>query len=217
LLVPNGALLSFLARDYGDPQARKRFFIFAACHFVTLPQPPAATHGDPSLAKENGVRGLPWTTTGDVLEIFSMVPNGFFPNMNDRKKSTLQPGDNDYEEIVADKQSLTVRASGPAIFHYLKNEEGKRQCVSVREAAAIQGYPNTYEFFGSLMDKYKQVGNSVPSGLATAIARSFSDVLKFVYRGEDVEMQGSKKVAPEQQSKPSFISVLFARLFLSPH
>lgn len=189
------------ACDFGDAQARPRFIIFASRHFVPLPLPPRPTHGPivnpfPSsfLSKHGLVKSTArWVTTGDVLDVFNKVPDNHFPNMSDRKTSSLEPGDKDYNEIKADKLSPAIRASGPPLFHYALDRHGNRQCTSVRENAAIQGYPNWYEFFGNQGDKYKQVGNSVPVGLATAMARSAAEVLRFVYQGEEINLQGNRK------------------------
>ncbi|WP_435524919.1 DNA cytosine methyltransferase [Chryseobacterium indoltheticum] len=38
--------------------------------------------------------------------------------------------------------------------------------------ARLQGYPDSYVFLGSKSEQSRQVGNSVPVGLASAIAKS---------------------------------------------
>ena len=48
---------------------------------------------------------------------------------------------------------------------------------SWREAAAIQTFPPTLEFFGDLTSKYKQIGNAVPVKLAEIIATHLYGVL----------------------------------------
>uniref|UniRef100_A0AAY4B461 DNA (cytosine-5)-methyltransferase n=1 Tax=Denticeps clupeoides TaxID=299321 RepID=A0AAY4B461_9TELE len=45
----------------------------------------------------------------------------------------------------------------------------QHRVVSVRECARSQGFPDTYRFFGNILDKHRQVGNAVPPPLAKAI------------------------------------------------
>ncbi len=50
--------------------------------------------------------------------------------------------------------------------------------ITVREAAALQGFPRSFRFLGSRCDKYRQIGNSVPPPLAEAIAREVVKALR---------------------------------------
>nr|Q27746.1 RecName: Full=DNA (cytosine-5)-methyltransferase PliMCI; AltName: Full=DNA methyltransferase PliMCI; Short=DNA MTase PliMCI; Short=M.PliMCI; AltName: Full=Dnmt1; AltName: Full=MCMT [Paracentrotus lividus]CAA90563.1 DNA (cytosine-5-)-methyltransferase [Paracentrotus lividus] len=45
----------------------------------------------------------------------------------------------------------------------------QHRVVSVRECARSQGFPDTYRFFGSILDKHRQIGNAVPPPMAAAI------------------------------------------------
>ena len=62
--------------------------------------------------------------------------------------------------------SWTIIASpghweGP--FHW------KNRRLNIRELAAIQTFPDDYEFFGSTYSQHKQIGNAVPPLLAKKI------------------------------------------------
>ena len=49
--------------------------------------------------------------------------------------------------------------------------------MSYRECAKIQSFPDSFKFCGSLINKYKQIGNAVPPLLAYHIAKQIP--LKF--------------------------------------
>ena len=49
--------------------------------------------------------------------------------------------------------------------------------LTVREYARIQGFPDNWEFVGSTSQKYRMIGEAVPVGLATMIAKSVSKFL----------------------------------------
>ncbi|XP_034947832.1 DNA (cytosine-5)-methyltransferase 1-like [Chelonus insularis] len=49
--------------------------------------------------------------------------------------------------------------------------------VSIRECARSQGFPDNYCFHGSVIEKYRQIGNAVPPPLAEAIGNEILKIL----------------------------------------
>ena len=75
-----------------------------------------------------------------------------------------------WERMDADGVSVTITtrfdtpSSGKFTHPYLN------RAITVREAARIQSFPDTFRFWGTKSSQMKQVGNAVPPLLAKAIA-----------------------------------------------
>ena len=57
----------------------------------------------------------------------------------------------------------------------------EHRSITVREAAAITGFPNDYKFFGTHSKRCEHVGNAVPPKLAQAIAIECNKTLNRYY------------------------------------
>lgn len=58
--------------------------------------------------------------------------------------------------------------------------------VSVRECARSQGFPDTYRFFGNILDRHRQIGNAVPPPMGHSLGL---EIRKSVSMGEKKQLQ----------------------------
>jgi len=78
-----------------------------------------------------------------------------------------------------DEPSLTLTCA-PAQNQTGRCHPSETRPLTVREYARIQTFPDDWEFCGSVMSQYKQIGNAVPVNLSEAIGRSLIALLNKV-------------------------------------
>ena len=49
--------------------------------------------------------------------------------------------------------------------------------MSVRECARSQGFPDLYKFYGSALDKHRQIGNAVPPPMGRALGLEIREAM----------------------------------------
>lgn len=91
------------------------------------------------------------------------------PSMNVKKPGSFP---DIYGRLAWDRVAPTVtrECSHPGNGRYCHPEQDR--LLSVREMALIQGFPNDYNFVGSLSMKYRQIGDAVPPLVARQIANA---------------------------------------------
>ena len=177
------------AVNYGVPQFRERFvligsrdgediFLPAPTHF-RIHQNPAyrwATLGDTIKDLENA-DGECASFSDSRLKYLRMVPEG--GNWKDLPKDVVQEAMGGaftsgggkvgfYRRLSYAQPSPTVVTS-PVQKATMMCHPTMDRPLSVAEYARIQQFPDDWKFMGTTVDKYRQIGNAVPVGLARAI------------------------------------------------
>ena len=142
----------YLAADYGVPQMRERIF------FVGV-------RGD--LQFEHPVPLQERITARDALaDLEEVQENREIAHIWSKAKLSPEQGN---RRLVADKPATTIRAEhhGNIQWHYSLDRR-----ISLREAARLQSFPDTFRFPAGMRETERQIGNAVPPVLAWHIANT---------------------------------------------
>ncbi len=159
------------ASHFGVPQNRDRLIVIAGKMPVSLPAQSAATP----------------VSVRDAI--------GHFPLSDDRipNHRTLKPAPENLRRLQQLREGESSRGRGKSFRDSYARMYWDRpaptittKCISfsngrfghpkydraltIREAASLQGFPETFTFFGSLWDCARQVGNAVPPPVSEAVA-----------------------------------------------
>lgn len=176
------------AADYGVPQTRQRVIFMGSrdSESVTFPLPKYSKNG----------KNLPkWRTLREGLKGLEDLEPEFIPYSENRLKylKLLQAGQNwKYlpEELRQEAMGGAYHSGGGKVGFYRRlswdkpsptittspNQKAtdmchpvELRCLTVRESAKLQTFPDDWIFYGSTISKYKQIGNAVPILLSKEI------------------------------------------------
>jgi DNA (cytosine-5)-methyltransferase 1 len=148
------------AEDYGVPQTRERVFIVGTrkdCPEFVPPTPTAV---------------LPVTAKEALQDLENMAEDKDFSHIWSK---ALVSGEQGNRRLIANRPGYTIRAEchGNIQFHYSLPRR-----ISMREAARIQSFPDTFVFPCGLRETERQIGNAVPPVLSWHLANSVKRVLE---------------------------------------
>ena len=158
------------AADYGVPQSRQRVLILGIRKDLApkkISWPPKPTHEGRQISVGRALAAVPdpdkpHRLKNHVYSQFKLKFNGYISN----------------RRVDPNKPSPTITArgdhkGGAMIIHHPSNTRR----MTCREVAIVQGFPNNFEFTGSMTSVYKQIGNAVPPPLAFAAAKQILENL----------------------------------------
>jgi DNA (cytosine-5)-methyltransferase 1 len=146
----------YQAADYGVPQSRERIFIVGTLPKVGVFWPP-----QPDRPKSGRLTAL------KALADLEGVPED--PAINHIWSRANKSPEQGNRRLDANRPAYTIRAEchGNIQFHYRLPRR-----ISMREAARIQSFPDTFVFDAKLRETERLVGNAVPPVLAWHVARA---------------------------------------------
>lgn len=108
----------------------------------------------------------------ESIKKLKMIPPGKGKEVLPKSMLTKSIYSGTWSRMLYNEQSVTITTrfdtpSSGRFTHPILN-----RCITVREAARIQSFPDDFVFYGSKNSQMKQVGNAVPPKLGKAIAES---------------------------------------------
>ena len=86
---------------------------------------------------------------------------------------------NKWRKMEADAPARTLMAHlGKDCYSHIHYASDQARTITVREAARLQSFPDSFRFAGSMNPAFRQIGNAVPPLLAKAVAESIVAVLR---------------------------------------
>lgn len=177
------------AASFGVPQSRNRAVIVASKKSYELPVPVLTSEHYNNV--RSAIGDLPAINAGEtsILDSFHRSanhrketvgiiasvpknggnrPSGIGPKCLDKVKGFYDV----YGRLSWDKPSITITqySRNPASGRFSHPEQNRG--LSIREAARLQSFPDSFIFDGSLDACFKQIGEAVPPLLSLAIATS---------------------------------------------
>jgi len=171
------------AADHGAPQLRTRAIILAnrLSKHNTFPTPEFSK--DTYKTIREAFRNLPELNheprplSGLTLERVKLLKQGEnWTHLPEQLRTkSVHSGAYGRLRFDAPARTLTTRFDTPSVGYVTHPIE--HRALTVREGARIQGFSDNFEFLGTRMQQYKQVGNAVSPYMSLAIAKSVNTMI----------------------------------------
>lgn len=188
---------------FGVPQERFRALVVAMHSDFSMPVP--FLDSDDYITVREAIGSLPSVVAGEIhpddayhksakhrastIDVIRSVPHdggnrpaGIGPKCLDRVKGYYDV----YGRLYWDKPSITIT-------HYARNPASGRfthpvqdRGLTMREAARLQGFPDSFRFNGPFDDVFRQIGEAVPPPLAAAVATTIAYNLQTPSHGDGI-------------------------------
>lgn len=149
----------YRADNYGVPQTRERIIFVGTRKDLSIFEPPMPTVGI--------------ITAGDAIRDLESLPeNREFSHIWSKAAPSKEQGN---RKMLENRPGYTIRAEchGNIQFHYKLPRR-----LSMREAARIQSFPDSFSFPCGLRETERQIGNAVPPVLAWEVAMQVQALLR---------------------------------------
>ena len=148
------------AEEYGVPQTRERIIFVGTRKDLPEFTPPVPLTDNP-------------ITCGEALRDLEKRPAD--KTFSHIWSEAAPSGEQGSRKMIEDRPGYTIRAEchGNIQFHYKLPRR-----LSMREAARIQSFPDTFVFPCGIRETERQIGNAVPPVLAWYIAQNIQKVLE---------------------------------------
>jgi len=190
------------AKDFGVPQSRRRLILIASrtCS-ASLPDPSFGPEREPWHTVRDAISKYPPLPAGGSSSEFANHQASALSSLNLKRvratpanggSRTCWPaelvlechredhrGHTDvYGRMSWDSPAPTLTGKCHSLSNGRFGHPEQDRAISLREAAALQTFPDSYEFVGPVNAVALQIGNAVPVGLATELGRQLQRMIE---------------------------------------
>lgn len=185
------------AADYGVPQFRRRLFLVGERidGLLRFDFPSPSHTPEHYQTVRQALRGLPPPGSNGQYDIANHKP-GHVSELNRLRISHVPPGGgrahipehlqlpchrvsvevaghrNVYGRLSWDRPANTITTKCNSFTRGMFGHPEEDRNITMREAARLQGFPDSFEFLGGTVDVAHQIGNAVPPPLAQALGEA---------------------------------------------